>query len=101
MIYSNPSLKTITDDMYLYSYTEDVIINTSCEHIDNVQDWLSLLPADRMVVLQSNNYIGGNGHINCVHSKEEFVEQTGLSDILYSGELVMPMYTRYMVIGKT
>jgi hypothetical protein len=101
MIYSNPSLKTITDDIYLYSYTEDVIINTSCEHIDNVQDWLSLLPADRMVVLQSNNYIGGNGHINCVHSKEEFVEQTGLSDILYSGELVMPMYTRYMVIGKT
>jgi hypothetical protein len=54
-----------------------------------------------MVILQSNNYLKGNGHINCVHSEEEFVKQTGLSNIIYSGELKMSMYTRYMVIGKT
>ncbi len=101
MIYDNPDLKSITADMYRHSYIEDVIINTSCEHIDNVQEWLSLIPKDRMVVLQSNNYLKGNGHVNCVNSTEEFIEQVDLSDILYSGELIMPMYTRYMIIGRT
>lgn len=101
MIYDNPNLTAITGDMYRHSYTQDVIINTSCEHIDNVQEWLSILPKDRVVVLQSNNFVEGSGHINCVHSEEEFVKQTGLLDILYSGKLEMPMYTRYMVIAKT
>lgn len=101
MIYDNKSLTSITDDMYRYSYHEDVIINTSCEHISNVQEWLAILPKDRTVVLQSNNYLAGNGHINCVSSIEEFIKQTGLQNIIYSGELVLPIYTRYMIIGKT
>ena len=101
MIYDNPDLKSVTGDMYEYHYKEDIIVNTSCEHIENVREWLNIVPLDKMVILQSNNYIEGSGHINCVHSEEEFVEQTGLSKILYSGKLEMPMYTRYMVIGYT
>jgi hypothetical protein len=94
-------MKCITDDMYRHHYTEDVIINTSCEHIKDVREWISVIPLGRLVVLQSNNYLGGDGHVNCVQGREEFVKQTGLSKILYSGERVLPMYTRYMVIGKT
>ena len=100
MIYNDNTLKSVTEDMYEYDYIEDIIINTSCEHIENIQDWLSLLPKNSTVILQSNNYIDGTGHINCIHSEEEFKKQTGLSNILYSGKLEMPMYDRYMLIGK-
>ena len=100
IIYNDSSMKSVTEDMYKHSYDEDVIINTSCEHIDNVQEWLSLLPDNKIVVLQSNNYLAGNGHINCVQSTEEFIKQTNLTDILYSGMLITSMYTRYMIIGR-
>jgi hypothetical protein len=100
MIYSDSDLKSVTADMYRHSYTEDVIINTSCEHIPDIREWLSLVPENKLVVLQSNNYLEGSGHINCVNSAEEFMEQAGLVDVIYSGELIMPMYTRYMVIGN-
>lgn len=91
----------ITGDMYNYTYTEDVVVNTSCEHIPDIKKWLSMLSADTLVLLQSNNFVDAPDHVNCVFSKEEFENQTNLSEIIYSGELVTPMYTRYMIIGKT
>ncbi len=43
-------------------------------------------------------------HINCVDSLEEFIEQTGIQDIYYSGEIPFHTYDdhhkRYMVIGE-
>jgi hypothetical protein len=101
MIYDNSSMKYITADMYEYRYTEDFVINTSCEHIPNLSEWINIIPSDRTVILQSNNYRAGNGHVNCVDSEEELVQQSGLSNILYKGRLEMSMYTRYMVIGIT
>lgn len=101
MIYDNPAMQAITEDMYKHHYTEDIIINTSCEHIPDVREWISCIPMGRTVILQSNNYTKGNGHINCVDSAEEFVKQVDLPEVLYSGKLEMPMYTRYMVIGIT
>lgn len=100
MIYDIPA-SAVTEDMYEYRYKEDYIINTSCEHIPDLREWLNIIPMGRTVILQSNNFVLGAGHINCAHSKEEFIQQTGLSKISYSGELVMPMYTRYMIIGRT
>lgn len=97
--YTYENMSCITDDMYAYKYTEDIVINTSCEHIPDVSKWLSLLPAGTRVVLQSNNFFDGNGHVNCVNSTDEFKQQTNLSAIDYIGELKMPMYTRYMIIG--
>ena len=94
-----PYVQYVTEDMYAYEYSEDIVINTSCEHISDVMGWVSMLPIGTIVILQSNNFIGGKDHINCVHSKDEFIHQSGLSKILYSGELVMSMYTRYMIIG--
>jgi len=91
----------ITKDMYEHTYTEDVVINTACEHIPNVRWWLDKLYPRTLVVLQSNNFFEGADHVNCVSSKEEFEKQASLKEILYSGELVTPMYTRYMIIGRT
>jgi hypothetical protein len=101
IFYDIPYVNLHTMDMYDWQGTEDLIINTSCEHIPDLQDWLLFMPEGTMVLLQSNNYLTGNGHINCVNSVEEFIAQSDLRNILYSGELVMPMYTRYMIIGIT
>ena len=101
IFYDIPGVKLHTMDMYDWQGGEDLVINTSCEHIPDIKDWLLFLEDGTTVVLQSNNYFEGNGHINCSASLQDFVENTGLTNILYSGELVMPMYTRYMIIGTT
>jgi len=101
MFYDNGAVNGITIDMYEYHYKEDFVINTSCEHIHDLREWINVLPLGRTVVLQSNNDRTGSGHINCVDSEEELIQQSGLSKILYKNKLVMPMYTRYMVIGET
>lgn len=101
IFYDIPYVHLHTMDMYDWQGTEDLIINTSCEHIPDLQDWLLFMPEGTMVLLQSNNYLAGNGHINCVNSVDEFIVQSNIRNILYSGELVMPMYTRYMIIGIT
>ena len=88
-------------DMYEYNYTgADLVINTSCEHIDNLRDWLDLLPSGTTVALQSNDYLEGEGHISCVNSLDEFKAQAQLPIILYDDVLEMPMYTRYTLIGR-
>jgi len=102
IIYNIPNTLAITGDMYTHKYTDsDVIINTSCEHIDNLKAWISLLPKNKTVVLQSNNFKEGSGHINCVDSIEGFISNTDLKETWLAEELVMPMYTRYMIIGRT
>lgn len=90
----------IVGDMYDYQFTEDVVINTSCEHIPDLSQWLQKVPAGTTMILQSNNGTEVAGHVNCASSIEQFKQQAGLSRILFSGELIFPMYTRYMIIGK-
>jgi len=96
--YSNVAI--LTGDMHEYLYTEDIVINTSCEHISDPRAWLNLLSPGTTVLLQSNNYFAGQGHINCVSSIGGFKRQVNLSKVNYEGELETPMYTRYMIIGQ-
>lgn len=93
----------ITGDMYDYDYTEDIIINTSCEHIDDVGSWLSQVGTEKTIVLQSNNFRKPDDHINCIDTIEEFVNQVSpyLKELQFAGELSLPMYKRFMIIGKT
>ena len=35
----------------------NTIINTSCEHIVNFDEWYRKIPAGKLVILQSNDYI--------------------------------------------
>ena len=78
----------------------DIIINTSCEHIEYFETWFENLPKNKVIALQSNNFVHSE-HINMVNSLEEFKSQTNFSEILYSGELNISEvdYTRYMLIG--
>jgi len=91
--------KAITKDMCTVPINSDVIINTSCEHITQEQYelWLSRIPADSIVVLQSNNYKIPE-HIRTAQSLEEFKQQSHLKE-LWSGNLKTQLYTRWMIIG--
>jgi len=79
--------------------TPDTIINTSCEHIENFSKWYDLIPDGKLVILQSNNFFEVEEHVNCVGSIEEFAVKAPMDNILYSGELELPKYKRFMLIG--
>ena len=79
--------------------TPDTIINTSCEHIENFAEWYAKIPNGKLVVLQSNDYYEIEEHVNCVRSIEEFAVNAPMDNILYSGELELPKYKRFMLIG--
>lgn len=99
--YNKGIFKAITGDMVNIRSDADIVINTSCEHItqDDYDLWLSGLRHDSLIVLQSNNY-NIPEHIRTAKSLENFVEQSDLKTILYQGELELPLYTRYMIIGN-
>ena len=90
----------VTADMCEIRSDADVIINTSCEHItqDQYDLWLSGMPHNSLIVVQSNNYDIPE-HIRTAGSLEEFKEQSNLT-VIWAGELELPLYTRYMIIGK-
>ena len=78
----------------------DLIINTSCEHMWPMKDY----NFNGLCVFQSNNFREDTAHINCVDSLDEFIGQSGLSQIDYKGETQFHKYDdihkRFMVIGK-
>lgn len=93
---------TVAMDMYDVDYSGfDVIINTSSEHIPNISAWRDLIPADKILIVQNNNYLEGEGHISTVTSSEELKRILKLSEVMYEGTYNFKQYDRYMVIGKT
>lgn len=90
----------ITEDMCNVKTDADIIINTSCEHISQFDYdlWLNDLPESSLLLLQSNNYDIPE-HIRIAKNLNEFKQQCNIN-VLWSGELQLPMYTRYMIIGK-
>ena len=81
------------------SDSPDTIINTSCEHIENFTEWYAKIPKGKLVVLQSNNYYEVEEHVNCAKDITEFGNMARMQNILYSGELELPKYKRFMLIG--
>ena len=77
----------------------DTIINTSCEHIENFEEWYAKIPDGKLVILQSNNFYDVEEHVNCVADVDEFINTAPMSTVLYSGELALPKYNRFMIIG--
>jgi hypothetical protein len=94
--------RAVTADMCAIRSDADVVINTSCEHITQEQYdlWLTGMPYNSLLVLQSNNY-NIEEHVRIANSLEEFKTQCGDIKILWAGELELPLYTRYMVIGQS
>ncbi|POR51747.1 SAM-dependent methyltransferase [Bosea psychrotolerans] len=76
-----------------------LVINTSCEHLEDVPAWLASLPAGLPLLLQSNDYFREPDHRSCVASLEAFRQQANLSETWFSGALPTKNYTRFMLIG--
>jgi hypothetical protein len=93
--------RAVTADMCAIRSDADVIINTSCEHItqDQYNLWLSGHPHNSLLVLQSNNY-NIPEHVRIAKDLEEFKTQCGLDKVLWCGELELPLYKRFMIIGS-
>jgi hypothetical protein len=89
---NNRMSKPITD-------IPDTIINTSCEHIPNFAEWYAKIPDGKLVILQSNDFFDVEEHVNCSIDLDDFSRQTPLKSVLYSDELKLEKYTRYMRIG--
>lgn len=89
------------DHMLEKSDRYQIIINTSCEHMDptDVQLILKSKAKGTLVCFQGNNYHSIQSHINTHNSLEEFVESLNLIDVYYSETHKTPEYERYMVIG--
>jgi hypothetical protein len=94
--------RAVTANMVDIRSDANIVINTSCEHItqDEYELWLSGLPHDSLICLQSNNYDIPE-HVRTSNSLEDFEQQCQLGNVLWAGELVLPLYTRYMIIGET
>lgn len=93
----------MTADMHTLDYralNADLLINTSCEHIGELRNWLDLLSPGTRVLLQSNDYFSEPTHISCVRSLEEFQAQARLARIDFAGALPTKRYTRFMLIGS-
>jgi hypothetical protein len=91
--------RAVTADMCEIRSDADVIINTSCEHItqDQFDIWKTGMPHSSLLVLQSNNYDIPE-HVRIATDLEHFIEQSQLK-VQWAGELKLPLYTRYMIIG--
>lgn len=104
--YNNYSYETLRANGTSVALQEspDVIINTSCEHLEHFNKWWKLIPNGKLCVLQTNDYYERNGgpsdHVNCVDDIDQFLEATEFTKVMYSGELELEKYTRYMIIGK-
>ena len=95
--------RAVTQDMMTYKdYDEyDMIINTVCEHLTTEQynEWLNLIPKDKIIVLQSNDYVIPE-HVNPMKDLNQFVSQSKLYPIVEPSELQTEKYKRFMIVGK-
>ncbi len=100
MEYESGKFHAHTQDMCTFRSDADIVINTSCEHITQEQYdvWLSGMPHNTLFVLQSNNYDIPE-HVRIAKDLEEFKQQCGIN-VIWAGELELPLYKRFMIIGK-
>ena len=90
--------KNVQGRMVREDFNPDLIVNTSCEHMD--EKWFYDIPDGRTVVLQTNDYFSNEQHANCVHDIKEALEKYKFSEVWYSGMLDTGLYNRFMIIGK-
>ena len=100
----NDKVKYITKDIANYKEHHlekyDVLICTSCEHIDDelINSFIGKKRKDSLVVLQSNNFVNIEDHINCKKSLKDFEDSVNLN-VQFKDTKSFEKYDRYMIIG--
>lgn len=82
------------------SSAPDVLVNTSCEHVEGFAEWYARIPAGRLLVLQSNDYYAIADHVNCVADLDAFRAQAPMREALFAGMQPHKKYRRFMLIGR-
>ena len=92
-----------------------LLINTSSEHMkpsfyQMKGKYGKFYHKNPLVVIQANDMVHIEDHINCVNDEEELIIKHGIKDVLYAGsqnivewngfEIIETKYKRFMVIGK-
>ena len=80
-----------------------IVINTSSEHMKDtalLKSHYKDYPTTPLLVLQSNNYFELNEHVNCVNSENDLIEKNQIREVYFKGKQSLPIYDRYMVIGR-
>jgi hypothetical protein len=102
----NPKFKIAMFDDYFERNEvrrRQLIINTSSEHMEDIvkmKKYYKNYPEYPILVVQSNNYFKLEEHINCVNDEEELVRKNSIKNIFYVGKNKVPLYNRFMVIGR-
>ena len=78
----------------------DLVINTSCEHVEGFGRWYARIPDGQRLVLQSNDYVAVSEHVNCVRDLDAFRAQAPMRDLGFAGARALRRYTRFMLIGR-
>jgi hypothetical protein len=95
--------RAITTDMCWSPCLSNVVINTSCEHLTqhDYEVWLNsqIMSSNQLLVLQSNNYAIPE-HVRIARDLEHFKEQCKIN-VVWAGELQLPLYKRFMIIGNS
>lgn len=77
----------------------DTVINTSCEHIEKFSEWYEKMPDGVLLILQTNDFVDIDDHVNCSTTLEDFAAKTPMAECLFEGELDLGSYKRFMRIG--
>ena len=87
-----------TDNIRSIDPRVDMVINTSCEHMGDMDRFVNVNP-NCVYVLQSCDNKNDPGHVNVVNSSEELALKSGISNIMWQGTLSLGHKSRFMVIG--
>lgn len=84
---------------YQFVGDDTIIVNTACEHLKDFNTWFESLTPGNIVVLQGNNFSEVEDHHTVWRSLDDFKKSAPLKETLFEGQLELPKYNRYMLIG--
>ena len=70
------------------------------DDIVEMKSYYKNYPEMPLIILQSNNYFDIDDHVNCVNHEDELADKNDLFTLYYKGKTSLPLYDRYMVIGR-
>jgi hypothetical protein len=88
--------KDVSDLVWDEDTLPDLLINTSCAHMDDT--WFGNIPDtdETLIVIQTNDR---SDNINCVKDLSVALEKYKMKEVLFSGEQSTQLYNRFMIIG--
>ncbi len=67
--------------------------------MNDFSDWIDKISNDRLLILQLNSDSNFECHVNAQPRLDQFLKSCRLSKILYSGQLSLGLFKRWMVFG--